>query len=58
MQRITVMKTYCAIHWKAIYPVDSVNQPLNNQALMMELSPVTSCIGITLNNEECEAHAL
>ena len=58
MQRITVKKTYCAIHRRAIYPVDSVIQPLNNQVLMMELSPVTSCIGITLNNEGCKAHAL
>ena len=57
-QWITVKKTYCAIHQITIYPVDSVIQNLNNRALMMELSPVTSCLGITLINEGFEAHAL
>ena len=57
-QWITIKKTYCAIHRRAIYPVDSVIQPLNNQVLRMELSPVTSCLGITLKNEGFEAHAL
>ena len=34
IQWITVEKTYCAIHRIAIYPVDSVIQPLNNRDLM------------------------
>ena len=37
IQRISVDKTNHAIHWIAIYPVDSVIHPLNNWGQMFKI---------------------
>ena len=51
IQRISVHKTYCAIHQIEIYPVKSAIQPLNNQGQMATTSALHNIVNLWLHGK-------